>query len=205
MQQSGIPVPSRVQEAFDQVLTQPEFQYAGTSPVVRWVAAAWNWFGRMVRRWLPNLDESQIRLLSWLLLGAAVAVAVSMAVRWIRARRKGKRSGGATAVSRPSGPLDAVGWGEWARAKARAGQLREAASGLYQAAILHLDARGAVRFREWKTPGDYALEMSDQEALRAPFLDFLGQFVEVAFGPHEPTPETFASLSAGAERLGCPI
>jgi len=205
MQQSGIPAPERVQEVFDQVLAQPEFQYAGTSLVGRWIAAAWDLIGRVVRRWLPALGDSQIQLLSWLLLAVVVAVGGYVATRWILDRRQTTRSRRPGDAAPRSEPLDSAGWAEWARAKARAGRLREAATGRYQAAVLHLDARGALRYREWKTPGDYALEMSDEEALRAPFLDFLGRFVEVAFGPHEPTPEAFESLSAGAKRLGCPI
>ncbi len=205
MQQSGIPAPRRVQEVLDQVLAQPEFQYAGTSPLVRLWQGAWDLIRRFVERWLPTLGDSQIRFMSWLLLIVTVAFSGYLVTRWILGRRPTVRSRRGGEVSLPSEPLDSAGWGEWAHAKARAGRLREAATGRYQSAILHLDSRGALRYREWKTPGDYALEMSDEEALRAPFLDFLGRFVEVAFGPHEPTPEAFESLSAGAKSLGCPI
>ncbi len=205
MQQSGMPAPSRVQEVLDQVLAQPEFQYAGASPLVRLWQGAWDLIRRFVERWLPTLGDSQIRFMSWLLLIVTVSFSGYLVTRWILGRRPTVRSRRGGEVSLPSEPLDSAGWGEWARAKARAGLLREAATGRYQSAILHLDSRGALRYREWKTPGDYALEMSDEEALRAPFLDFLGRFVEVAFGPHEPTPVAFESLSAGAKSLGCPI
>ena len=205
MQQSGMPAPSRVQEVLDQVLAQPEFQYAGTSPLVRLWQGARDLIRRLFERWWPALGDSQVRFLSWLLLAVTVAFGVYLVTRWILGRRPTTRSRRGGDVPLRSEPLDSAGWGEWARAKARAGLLREAATGRYQSAILHLDSRGALRYREWKTPGDYALEMSDEEALRAPFLDFLGRFVEVAFGPHEPTPEAFESLSAGAKSLGCPI
>ena len=205
MQQSEIPAPGRVQEVLDQVLAQPEFQYATSSPIVRWIQAALDLISRFVRRWMPALGDPQVRLLSWLLVAVAVGVGGYLATRWIRGRRTTARSRQPGDVLPRSEPLDSAGWGEWARAKARAGRLREAATGRYQSAILHLDSRGVLRYREWKTPGDYALEMSDEDALRAPFLDFLGRFVEVAFGPHEPTPEAFESLSVHARRLGCPI
>lgn len=205
MQQSGMPAPSRVQEVLDQVLAQPEFQYAGTSPLVRLWQGARDLIRRFFERWWPALGDSQVRFLSWLLLAVTVAFGGYLVTRWILGRRPTTRSRRGGDVPPRSEPLDSAGWGEWARAKARAGLLREAATGRYQSAILHLDSRGALRYREWKTPGDYALEMSDEEALRAPFLDFLGRFVEVAFGPHEPTPEAFESLSAGAKSLGCPI
>ena len=203
--QSGILAPDRVQEVFDQVLAQPEFQYAGTSLVVAWIQAALDLIGRVLGRWLPALGDSESRLLSWLLIAVTVAVGGYVATRWVLGRRPTTRSRRPGDVSPRSEPLDSAGWGEWARAKARAGRLREAATGRYQSAILHLASLGALRYREWKTPGDYALEISDEEALRAPFLDFLGRFVEVAFGPHEPTPEAFESLSVRAKRLGCPI
>ncbi len=205
MPQSGIPTPGRVQEVLDQVLAQPEFQYAGTSPLVGLMQAALDLIGRFVRHWLPALGDSQIRFLSWVLVAVAVVGVAYAATRWILGHRPTSRSRRGGDVPVRSEPLDSAGWGEWARAKAREGRLREAATGRYQSAILHMDSRGALRYREWKTPGDYALEMSDEEELRAPFLDFLGRFVEVAFGPHEPTPEAFESLSAGAKRLGCPI
>jgi len=205
MQQSGMPAPGRVQEVLDRVLAQPEFQYAGTSPLMRWIQAALDFVGRLFERWWPALGDSQVRFLSWLLLGVTVAFGGYLVTRWILGRRPTTRSRRGGDVSLRSEPLDSAGWGEWARDKARAGRLREAATGRYQSAILHLDSRGVLRYREWKTPGDYALEMSDEEALRAPFLDFLGRFVEAAFGPHEPTPEAFESLSAGAKSLGCPI
>ncbi len=205
MRQSEIPAPDRVQEVLDRVLAQPDFQYAGTSPIMRWIAEALDSVGRFFERLLPTLEDSQIRFLSWLLLGLTVVFAGYLVTRWILGRQLAVRSRRGSEVPLPSEPLDSAGWGEWARAKARAGLLRAAATGRYQSAILHLDSRGVLRYRDWKTPGDYALEMSDEEALRAPFLDFLVRFVEVAFGPHEPTPEAFESLSAGAERLGCPI
>ena len=205
MQQSGMPAPDRVQEVLHQVLAQPEFQYSGMSPIMRWIQAVLGFVARFLERWLPTLGDSQARFLSWLLLGVTVAFGGYLVTGWILGRRPTTRLGRGGDVSLGSEALDAAGWGEWARAKARAGRLREAATGRYQSAILHLDSQGALRYREWKTPGDYALEMSDEEALRAPFLDFLGRFVEVAFGPHEPTPEAFESLSAGAKRLGCPI
>ena len=90
----------------------------------------------------------------------------------------------------------------WAREAARAGRLREAATGVYQATILRMDARGSLRYREWKTPGDYALEMPDNEPSRAAFVDFLGRFLELAFGASEPTDEGFEAFSAAASRIG---
>lgn len=204
MPQSRIPAVSRVQEVFEQVLALPEFRDLTASPLARVLEAVVDALGRFFARWLPTVEDSQIRLVSWLLLVGTAIAGAYLGVRWIAGRLPGTPRRGRDTSSRPA-PRDAAGWGKWARAEALAGRLSEAATGLYQAVILHLEARGALRYGEWKTPGDYALEVSTEEALHAPFRSFLGQFVEVAFGPEEPTPEALGSLFAGAERLGCPI
>ncbi len=70
--------------------------------------------------------------------------------------------------------------------------------------ILDLETKGTVRYGEWKTPGDYAVEVSADSALRGPLRGFLAHFVTIAFGHAEPTEEALDALFARAERLGCP-
>ena len=108
MQQSGVPAPGRVQEIIDQVLAQPEFQYASTSPVVRWIRAALDLIGRVVRRWLPALGDTQIQLLSWLLVAVTVAVGGYVATRWKLGHRTPMRPQAGN-VSTQAVPLDSVG------------------------------------------------------------------------------------------------
>lgn len=203
MPQSQVPTVSRVQEVFEEVLAQPEFRERGTSPLFKFLGAIADAIERFVARWLPSVGEEQVRLVSWALLLGAVCAGVYVSWRWLSERkpRAGKR---ATGTFASPVPRDAAAWAQWARAEALAGRPREAATGLYQAVILHLEGQGTLRYGDWKTPGDYALEASADPRLRVPLRSFLGQFVALAFGPVEPTHEAIESLFAGAERLGCP-
>lgn len=200
MQQAGIPDAQEVHEVFQEVLAGPDFQYAGTSPLVRAYRGVVEWLQELFRAWFPGLGEPETRILSWVVLGLCALFTVHFLVRRFRGRivrpRRERPAGGP-----PSKPRDATGWLAWARSSAQDGRLRDAATGVYQATILNLDARGALRYREWKTPGDYAVEVSAPD-VRAPFLGFLDRFLEIAFGPTEPTAEAYEALSAGAARLG---
>lgn len=200
MQQTGIPATDDVREVFREVLSGPDFQYAGTSPLVNGIRAIIRWIQDLIRGWFPGLGEPGARLLSWIVLGLGVLFLVSLLVRRVRDRTP-RRATDRRGIAPSPEPRDAAGWMAWARSAARDGRLRDAATGVYQATILTLDAHGALRYREWKTPGDYALEVSPAE-VRDPFKDFLGRFLEIAFGPAEPTAEAFEALSARAKRLG---
>jgi hypothetical protein len=159
----------------------------------------------ILSRWWPDLGESELRLISWVALTILAGAALLLIHRWAsRAERRIPKSAGPTAGSSP-GSLDARAWATRARAAALAGRYREAATGLYQATILELDAAGRLRYRDWKTPGDYALEISGEDAVRTGFIAFLADFVTVAFGPLEPDASAFASLSSRAAVLGSPV
>lgn len=200
MQQTGIPSAGAVREVFEQVLAEPDFRSATTSPLLRAFRAVVDWIQDLVNRWFPALGEGEVRILSWVFMGASAIFAGHLL--WRRFGGRGRpREPRADSTTTPSEePRDASEWMEWARGAAEQGRLRDAATGVYQATVLTLDARGALRYREWKTPGDYANEVAGQD-VRAPFLDFLGRFVEMAFGSAEPTPEAFETFAAGAARL----
>lgn len=204
MQQDGPPAPGVVHDAFEQVLSGADFRYIGTSPLVHAWQAITGWIQRFIDRWFPGLDEGQARVVSWIVLALCALFAVYLATRWFRDRVSPASRRDAAGPERPLAPRNADEWMEWARNAAQAGRLREAATGVYQGTILALDARGTLRYREWKTPGDYAREVTSREGVRVPFLDFLGRFLEVAFGPVEPTEEAFEALSAGSARLRGP-
>lgn len=200
MQEASIPDAEAVRGVFREVLAGPDFQYAGTSPLVRAFRAVVEWVQDLFHRWFPALGDSETRTLSWIALGLCALFAIHFLLRRLRDRRPRPRR--ETAFEEPTrAPRDAEGWWIWARGRAQAGHLRDAATGVYQATILRLDARGSLRYGEWKTPGDYALEVSASD-VRAPFMDFVGRFVEIAFGPAEPTTEAYEALSTGAARLG---
>ena len=135
-----------------------------------------------------------------LVIATAVAVVVVAWQQTVGRRGTSTRRGPAAAAPGPRGVAE---WIEWARGARGSGDLRLAATGLYQAVVLHLESRGVIRFGEWKTPGDYADEI-DGRAEAVPFEAFLALFVEIAFGPREPTGEALDRLFTRAERLGCP-
>jgi hypothetical protein len=203
--QEGLPTTSRMRAAFDEVLAGDEFRYAESTPWARWLQAIVDLLREILSRWWPDLGDSQLRLISWVALTVIAGMALLLIHRWAsgaerRSGRGGRQPSGSSAES-----LDARDWASRARAAAAEGRYREAATGLYQATILELDAAGRLRYRDWKTPGDYALEISGEDAVRTGFLAFLADFVTVAFGPVEPDASAFASLSSRAAVLGSPV
>jgi len=201
-QEVGLPPPERVREVFEGVLAGREFQYAESSPWVRWLQAFVELLRDILRRWWPDLGDSEVRLISWLALAVLTGLAVLVIHRWATGAERRSRRRSRPETEATADPLDARGWATRARTAAAAGRYREAATGLYQATILEMDTAGRLRYREWKTPGDYALEIPAQDPARSGFLAFLADFVAVAFGPVEPDASSFAALSNRAAALG---
>jgi len=202
MQEGGLPPSDRVRGVFEDVLVGRDFQYSESSPWARWLQAFVELLRDILRRWWPDLGESEIRLMSWLALAVLTGLAVLLIHRWASGAERRNRRRSRADTEPHADPLDARGWASRARTAAAAGRYREAATGLYQATILEMDAAGRVRYRDWKTPGDYALEIPSEDPARTGFLAFLADFVAVAFGPVEPDATSFASLSNRAAALG---
>jgi hypothetical protein len=202
IQEGALPSSAAVRDVFEDVLTGREFQYAESSPWVRWLQAFVELLRDILRRWWPDLADSEVRFISWLALAVLTGLAILLIHRWASGaeRRRGARSRPASDAAVE--PLDARGWASRARSAAAEGRYREAASGLYQATILEMDAAGRLRYRDWKTPGDYALEVPREDPVRTGFLAFLADFVTVAFGPVEPDASSYATLSSRAAALG---
>lgn len=201
--QTAPPTPAAIDSVFSEVLSRPEFRYTGTSPLERWLSGAMEFVFDLLRRWFPALSDTQVRWVQGLVFFVVLAGLVLLATRWARERRREEPRSSAAPGAEPE-LRDARAWRRWATSAAAEGRFREAATGLYQAVILHLDSRGAVRHRAWKTPGDYLDDVRADATLRARLRDFLEDFVEVAFGRGQPTPDAFEALNASADRLGCP-
>jgi hypothetical protein len=82
------------------------------------------------------------------------------------------------------------------------GRLREASLALYNALVLRLDARGAVRFDPAKTPGDYRREVRANPAVARPFAAFVRGFEPVVFGGRALDPDGYERLRAAAGEAG---
>lgn len=197
-----LPEAEAIRSVFESVLAGPDFEPVRTSLAARVVRFVWTTVDRLFGDWLPTLEEGPLEILSLVLVtAAAVALVVT---GWRRTVGRGGRVRRSRPEAATPGPRGVADWVDWARGARGSGDLRLAATGLYQAVVLHLEGRGAVRYGEWKTPGDYADEIEGRDEA-APFESFLALFVEVAFGPREPTGEAVDALFTRAERLGCPI
>jgi hypothetical protein len=199
--QEELPASNRVRAVFEEVLAGDEFQYAEASPWSRWLQAFTDFIGDLLRRWWPDLQEADVQLISWVALAILSVTSFLLIYRWASASQRGSRRVD-RAADPAAEPLDAGGWARRARAAAAAGRYREAATGLYQSTILQMDADGRLRYRDWKTPGDYAREISGEASMRTGFVAFLTSFVEVAFGPAEPDASTFDALAVRAASFG---
>jgi hypothetical protein len=174
------------------VLAGVEFAPAGTSPLIRLLAAVGTRIrdavAALVRRFAPDLDLSGVEL-GWLgraLQPAAIVAGVLVlgyllyiAIRAVRARER-RRS--AAERPGPTQPVTAAEWEAAARAAAAAGRWREAAVALYQSVLRRLAQQGALRFDPARTPGEYRRELRSHPRLGEPVDRFIGVFERAAFG-----------------------
>jgi hypothetical protein len=100
------------------------------------------------------------------------------------------------------GPRTAADWEGAARRAAGEGRLREASLALYNALVLRLDARGALRFDPAKTPGDYRREVRANPEVARPFAAFVRGFEPVVFGGRALDPDGYERLRAAAGEAG---
>jgi hypothetical protein len=202
-----IPSAAQVQEAVERVYARPEYQVrhgfrewlAGVlNDVLAWLSDRLSGFGEL---------RTTHPLIWWLVIGwlAASALALLAHIVWSTlqaARRADEPAAAADATSKRPRPRSAGEWEAEAARLAAAGRLREAAAALYQALLLRLDGRGAVRFDPAKTPGDYRREArAHPDAARA-LGGFLRLFEPVAFGGRGLDAEGWERLRTAAAEGG---
>ncbi len=188
MTQRPLPTAAQVERALGEVYARPELAGREPAPLLKWIGERW----AEIRGALAALLD-RFHLLEgsapayWLVIVWLVLVLCALGIlahiarsAWRgRERRARAAAGERGSAGRPAGGPE---WEAEARRLAAAGRLREASLALYQALLLRLDARGAVRYDPSKTPGDYRREARKKpDAARA--LDaFLRRFEPVAFG-----------------------
>jgi hypothetical protein len=189
MLQTSLPTREQVSEALRDVYSRPEFvarpQHSAWDIILKPIGRFFRWLGSLLDG-LRGLETSA-PWLYWLIMGwlalAAIAILAHLlltalsALSWWEPRRRR-----ALSVVDPAAPRTAPDWEEEARRAAADGRMRDAAIALYQALVLRLDARGAVRFDPAKTPGDNRREVRRHPDLLSPFTQFLRGFEPVAFG-----------------------
>lgn len=200
--QRPLPPPADVERALREVYSRPEFAERELIGPLRWLADRWEALKAAFRGLVEriNLLEHTEPVLYWIIVGWLALSALAILGHfgstawhaWSARERRGAAPRGGRAGS--AGPVGAAEWEAEARRAAAAGRLREAALALYQALLLRLDARGALRYDPAKTPGEYRWEtMGSAEASRV-LEAFLRGFEPVAFGGRALDP-------AGYERL----
>ena len=182
-----LPSAEAVQQAVARVYARPE--YAERHGIREWInrklAEAFGWLSDKLGSF------SELRMshpwIFWLVVGwlAVAAVALLTHLVWTAvqaARRAEPETGAGAGKAARSRPRTAADWEAEAARLAAEGRLREASAALYQALLLRLDGRGAVRFDPSKTPGDYRREARPHPDAARALTGFLRLFEPVAFG-----------------------
>jgi hypothetical protein len=183
-----LPTVEEVQAAVERVYARPEYAEnpAGWREWIRSrLAEAFAWLSEKLGSF------SELRLshpwLFWLVIAWLVITAVALLAHLVwtglqAARRAEPEAAGGAGKTGRARPRTAADWEAEAARLAAEGRLREASAALYQALLLRLDGRGAVRFDPSKTPGDYRREVRPHPDAARALTSFLRLFEPVAFG-----------------------
>lgn len=203
-----LPAPGEVAVVLQEILAGAEFATFEDPSVLRaligWVLTRLGEF----MAWLQQLVGEQTGVAAVLV---ALVVVLVLVVGWkIAARHAPRLVGGGEGLAAPPGRGAPATAGEWlaiAQTRARRGDLRPAATALYQGFLLTLDQRDVVSFHSSKTPGDYALEIARGDGGTADVAatggSFLDSFQDFSFGPGKPTPDGYTGLARLAREAGC--
>jgi hypothetical protein len=204
-----LPTGPEVAGALERVYARPEFQPRPpgvTEPIRAAIARAWAWV-RGLLDGLPGFGGDS-ELLERLLVIVLVVAAAAIVAYLLHQTLAGLAGGGARASG--NGPddsepgarsLPAAGWEALAARLAADSRHREAALALYQALLLRLEHRGALRYDAAKTPGDYLREARAHPQGRR-LATFLRAFEPVAFGGRPIDHEGYARLRAVLDTEG---
>lgn len=205
-----LPDPDEISRTLREILASPEF--VTFEEPGRWQFLTWIW-QKLVELWiwLQRLAGDGIEgLAEILLIVVPLVVLVVVAIVFSRHGRKllPGHEGDDTGPTPERAPLKAGEWLRLASERAVHGELRPAATALYQGFLLTLEKQGTLSFHSSKTPGDYALELArDRAATRgamSPGARFLIAFQDFSFGRDRPTVSEYAGLESLARDAGCP-
>ena len=208
MQEPGagrLPEAGEVSEVLREILAGPEFATFQEDPMSRllsWVFETVSDLWRWLRESLGD-QAGAAEIVTILIVVAVVLIAVLVARRyapdWLRS------GDGDRGEAAPETPVTAREWLKLATDRAGRGDLRPAATALYQGFLLTLDQQGALSFHNSKTPGDYTLEMAHGGgAAVATGSRFLDTFQDFSFGQERPTAAGYDGLARLAREAGCP-
>jgi hypothetical protein len=209
LQQTQLPTAEEIDRALREVYARPEFRPRPEGSfwdiILKPIGRLLRWLGEKLSGFRGLEDTAPwvyYLIVAWLALTALAIIGhlVFTAISAMPERRRQRLEAPDAAPRR--GPRTAQDWEAEARRAAAAGNLREAALALYQAVLLRLDSRGAVRFDPSKTPGDYRREVRRHPELATPFGSFLRGFEPVAFGGRALDPAGYERLRSAAGEAG---
>lgn len=200
-----LPESEEVSEVLREILSGPEFATFRQNPLARLL----DWVARTMRdlwRWLRESLGDQGVAAEIVVVAVVVAVAVLAVYLAHRYAPEWLRGGeGEEGEAAPETPVTAREWLRLATDRAGRGELRPAATALYQGFLLTLDRQGTLSFHSSKTPGDYALEMGQGGGgTMAAGSRFLDSFQDFSFGQQRPTAARYDGLARLAREAGCP-
>jgi len=190
-----------LRQVFRRELAASEYTVIGESVLQRLLRSGWDLLTQLFRWAFPGgVETGPAPWVSWVLV-ALGAFALVLVIRAARAPRRAD-TGALPMPGLTGGPSGSRDWEAWADARAAEGAYREAATGYYQAALKHLDEEGALRFGEWKTPGDYLEELDAGHDRREAFVAFVSDFVSTTFGTGGSGAESVERLARRLKSLG---
>jgi hypothetical protein len=196
---------AEVQEALDRVLARPEFAERTPPALLQFISDVWSAFRSWLLSLLPTITPDAATGIAWVVIGVLALLAIWALVRLVGDRLHGPRDR-ALPVPRQRlsqrQPRAAAEWEALARSAAAERRFREAGLALYQAVLLRLEERGALRCQAGKTPGEYRREVRAHADVAGGFDRFIRAFLPLAFAAQEPDAHSFESLRDTASGLG---
>ena len=206
------PTAAATDSALARVFARPEFAEPAPSPIQAFLSRAWDAVREFFRQLFPgvSLGETAGSAISWTLIVVLGVVGLVLAVGLLSGAAGAWRTRDRRRVAEDPedgvAPVDETPAGKWealARRAAAEGRWRDAALALYQALLLRLHDRGALRYDPAKTPGDYRRELRRRGGDTARALDgFLRGFEPVAFGGRGLDAQGYGALREAASQGG---
>jgi hypothetical protein len=166
----------------------------------------WAWVRQEFVRfadWLDGLRHTHPVAYIVILLGmVTILTVITVHLTWILRRAMRAAVEGAGVAARGTAPHDAAWYRDLARRLGAEGRYREALAQRFQALVLELDQRGAVRFHPSKTPGEYVREARLPDGDRGAFSALVAQLYRHLFGGVPASSDAWNAFDTAAMHIG---